>query len=145
MNAIDLLRRDHDKMKVLMTRATTADGEGRREALLEELRSELVAHERIEEEIFYPPLRDNPKTHDIILEGYEEHHVADVILDELLETPADTDVWKAKMKVLKESIEHHIEEEEGEMFKKARKVFSDAELEQLGDRMEAVKRDAKSE
>jgi hemerythrin superfamily protein len=139
MNAIDLLERDHGKMKMLMNRATSADGEGRREELLSELRSQLVAHERMEEEVFYPPLREAKKTHDIVLEGYEEHHVADLILDELLETPADTDVWHAKMKVLKENIEHHIEEEEGDMFKKARKVLSESELDELGTRMEAVR------
>ena len=144
MNAIDLIQRDHEKMKVLMTRAVTADAGERREELLEKLRIELVAHERMEEEIFYPPLRDNPKTHDIVLEGYEEHHVADLILDELLETPADTDVWHAKMKVLKENIEHHMHEEEDEMFKKARKVFTEAELEDLGRRMEAIKQEAKT-
>ena len=145
MNAIDLIKRDHDRMKVLMTRAVTAEGESRREELLAQLRTELVAHERMEEEVFYPPLRDDPKTHDIILEGYEEHHVADMILDELLETPADTDVWHAKMKVLKENIEHHMEEEEHEMFGKARKVFTEAQLEQLGERMAGVQREAKSE
>jgi hypothetical protein len=142
MNAIDLLERDHERMKALMTRATTANGEERREELLSELRTQLVAHERMEEEVFYPPLRDEKKTHDIVLEGYEEHHVADLILDELLETPADTDVWHAKMKVLKESIEHHIKEEEEEMFKKARKVLSETELEELGTQMEAVRDEA---
>jgi hemerythrin superfamily protein len=142
MNAIELLQRDHAKMKTLLTRATTANGEERREDLLSELRSHLVAHERMEEEVFYPPLRDTPKTHDIVLEGYEEHHVADLILDELLETPADTDVWHAKMKVLQESLEHHIHEEEDDMFKKARKVLSESELEELGTRMEAVREEA---
>jgi hemerythrin superfamily protein len=145
MNAIDLLKRDHERMKTLMTRAVTAGGESRREELIERLMTDLVAHERMEEEVFYPPLRDNPKTHDIVLEGYEEHHVADVILNELLETPADTDIWHAKMKVLQESIEHHIKEEEDEMFKKARKVFSDAELEELGQRMEALQKDSKGD
>jgi len=142
MNAIDLLERDHERMKALMTRATAANAEERREELLSELRSQLVAHERMEEEVFYPPLRDEKKTHDIVLEGYEEHHVADLILDELLETPADTDIWHAKMKVLKESIEHHIKEEEEEMFAKARKVLSEAELEELGTQMEAVRDEA---
>ena len=142
MNALELLKRDHDRMKVLLTRALTAGAEERREDLLGHLHRDLVTHERMEEELLYPKLRDNPRTRDIVLEGYEEHHVADQILDELLETPADTDIWKAKMKVLKESIEHHIKEEEEEMFKKARKVLSDAELETIGEQMAAMKRDA---
>ena len=145
MNAIDLLTKDHKHLKTLLARAATAKGEERREELIETLRSELVAHERMEEEVFYPPLRDNSKTHDIVLEGYQEHHVADLILDELLELPADSEMWQPKVKVLQENIEHHIEEEEGEMFKKARKILSDEELEQLGARMEAVKKEALSE
>jgi hemerythrin superfamily protein len=145
MNAIDLMTKDHKHLKTLLTRAVTAQGEERREELIDTLRTELVAHERMEEEVFYPQLRDNKKTHDIVLEGYEEHHVADLILDELLDMPADTDMWQAKVKVLKENIEHHIEEEEGDMFKKARKVLSEEELEQLGTRMEAVKREAMAE
>jgi hypothetical protein len=145
MNAIDLLTRDHKHLKTLLARAVTAQGEERREELIETLRSELVAHERMEEEVFYPPLRDNKKTHDIVLEGYQEHHVADLILDELLELPADSEMWQPKVKVLQENIEHHIEEEEGEMFKKARSILSDEELEQLGTRMEAVKKEALAE
>ncbi len=145
MNAIDLLTKDHKHLKTLLTRAEIAKAEDRREELIQEIRSELVAHERMEEEVFYPPLRENKKTHDIVLEGYQEHHVADLILDELLEMPTDAEMWQAKMKVLKENVEHHIEEEEDEMFKKARKVLSDEQLEQLGTRMEAVKRDALGE
>ena len=145
MNAIDLMTRDHKTLKTLLTRVVIAKGEERREELIEKLRAELVAHERMEEEVFYPPLRENKKTHDIVLEGYEEHHVADLILDELLDMPVDAEMWQAKAKVLKENIEHHIEEEEGEMFKKARKVLSEEQLEQLGARMEAVKKEALGE
>ena len=145
MNAIDLLTKDHKHLKTLLARAVTAKSDERREELIETLRSELVAHERMEEEVFYPPLRDNKKTHDIVLEGYQEHHVADLILDELLELPTDSEMWEPKVKVLKENIEHHIEEEEDDMFKKARKVLSDEQLEDLGTRMEAVKREALSE
>ncbi len=145
MNAIDLLTKDHKHLKALLNKTVKAKGDEKREELIETLRSELVAHERMEEEVFYPPLRDNKKTHDIVLEGYQEHHVADLILDELLELPTDSEMWEPKVKVLKENIEHHIEEEEDEMFKKARKVFSDEQLEDLGTRMEAVKREALAE
>jgi hypothetical protein len=63
-----------------------------------------------------------------VLEGYEEHHVADVLLDELLDVPPDTDLWKAKVKVLKENVEHHMDEEEDELFKGARAVLDREEL-----------------
>ena len=145
MNAIDLLTKDHKHLKTLLTRAMIAEGQERREELIEALRAELVAHERMEEEVFYPPLRDNKKTHDIVLEGYQEHHVADLILDELLETPPDAEMWQAKVKVLKENIEHHIEEEEHDMFKKARKVLSEQDLERLGEEMEALKKETLSQ
>jgi hemerythrin superfamily protein len=134
--------KDHKTLRTLLTRIVTANGEERREELVEKLRVELVAHERMEEEVFYPPLRDNKKTHDIVLEGYQEHHVADLILDELVELPPGNEMWHAKANVLKENVEHHIEEEENEMFPKARKVLSEDQLEELGARMEAVKKEA---
>ncbi len=141
MDALQLLKEDHDKMKKLLGEgeSTTERAEKTRADLLRRIVEELTVHERIEEEIFYPALKEHPKAKEVVLEGYEEHHVADVLLDELLDMPEDTDEWHAKVKVLQENIEHHIEEEEGEMFKAARKVLDREELEQLGERMEAVK------
>ena len=99
----------------------------------------MLIHERIEEEIFYPALKSHPKARDIVLEGYEEHHVVDEIMGELEETDVTDETWGAKFKVMKENIEHHIEEEEGEMFKQARQVFEADELEELGARMMELK------
>ena len=90
----------------------------------------------------YPRLRDEKKAREEVLEGYEEHHVADVILDELLDVPPETELWKAKVKVLKENVEHHMDEEEDELFKKARAVLNRDELESMGERMERIKRSA---
>ena len=98
-----------------------------------------MIHERIEEEVFYPALKEHPKARDIALEGYEEHHVVDEIMGELEATDVTDETWSAKFKVMKENIEHHIEEEEGEMFKQARQIFDDAELEDLGKRMNELK------
>ena len=144
MNALDLMHKDHKELKEMLERVGDTTGAQGRERLLDKIRSELVAHERMEEEVFYPALKSHKNAKDIVLEGYEEHHVVDVILDELLDVPPDTDLWKAKMKVLKENIEHHIKEEEGEMFKKARSVFERDELNDLGERMAAVKEEAKA-
>jgi hypothetical protein len=96
----------------------------------------------MEEEVLYPRLRDEKKTHEPVLEGYEEHHVADVLLDELLDVPPETDLWKAKVKVLKENVEHHMDEEEDELFKGARAALDREELKRLGERMEQIKRSA---
>jgi hypothetical protein len=141
MNAISLLKADHDKVKKMLDEgeSTTERGVKTRTELLAELKAELTIHERIEEEIFYPALKSHPKATDIVLEGYEEHHVVDEIMGELEETDVSDETWSAKFKVMKENIEHHIEEEEGEMFKQARSVFDTDELETLGARMMELK------
>jgi iron-sulfur cluster repair protein YtfE (RIC family) len=139
VNALDLIKTDHDKMKDLLEEALDTDQPRERVDLLHQIRSELMAHERMEEDIFYPALREYAKAKEIVLEGYEEHHVIDMILDELLDVPEESEQWKAKLKVLQENIEHHIEEEEGEMFKKAKQAFEKEQLEELGQKMQATK------
>jgi hemerythrin-like domain-containing protein len=141
MNAISLLEEDHRKMKKLLSEleSTTERGVKTREELFGKVKEELTVHETIEEEIFYPALKDHPKTKEITLEAYEEHHVVDMVLAEIEGVAYDDERWGAKFKVMKENIEHHIEEEENEMFKQARQVFSGDELEALGERMAARK------
>jgi len=136
LNALDLIKDDHKRLKEMFKRAMEANDAAARAELLDEIRAELVAHERMEEDIFYPALRAaTEKANDIVLEGYEEHHVIDVILDEMFTVPEEAEQWGAKLKVLHENLEHHIEEEEGEMFKRARKSMSDEALEELGRKM----------
>ena len=141
MDALELIKQDHKRLKKLLEETLEAQGTDR-EARMDHLRTELVAHERMEEEVFYPRLKQEQKAREEVLEGYEEHHVADVLLDELLEVPAETDLWKAKVKVLKENVEHHMDEEESELFKKARAVLDRDELNRLGDQMAEIKRSA---
>jgi len=147
MDAIALLKADHDKVKKLLAdgESTTERGEKTRTELFATIKGEMFVHERIEEEIFYPELKAHPKAKDIVLEGYEEHHVVDEIMRELEALDVTDETWGAKFKVMKENIEHHIEEEEGEMFKQARSVFDRQELEDLGTRMEALKMRATEE
>ena len=142
VNAIDLLEDDHRKVKKMLAEGeeTTERAEVTRSALYATLRREMEAHERIEEEIFYPALKAHPRARDIVLEGFEEHHVVDEIMGELGETDVTDETWAAKFKVMKENIEHHIDEEEGEMFSEARKAFEHDELEALGARMLELKR-----
>ena len=144
MNAITMLKDDHDKVKHLLdrARATTERGVKTRSELFATIKGELTLHETIEEEIFYPALKAHPKAKDIVLEGYEEHHVVDLLMGELEALDVSDETWGAKAIVMKENIEHHIEEEEGEMFKMARSVFETEELEELGSRMEARKESA---
>src|SRR5687768_4901601 len=141
MDALSLLKADHDKVKKMLAEGeeTTERAEKTRTELFETLKAEMMIHERIEEEIFYPALKSHPKAKDIVLEGYEEHHVVDEIMGELEALDVTDETWGAKFKVMKENIEHHIEEEEGEMFKTARSVFDRQELEDLGARMLELK------
>jgi hemerythrin superfamily protein len=147
MDAIALLKADHDKVKKLLTEleTTTERGVKTRAELFATIKGELTVHEIIEEEIFYPELKAHPKAKDIVLEGYEEHHVVDLLMGELESLPVDDETWGAKALVMKENIEHHIQEEEGEMFRTARQVFDKAELDALGGRMETRKLEAKRE
>ena len=144
MNAITLLEADHRKVKKLLNEleSTTERGVKTRSELFATIKGELTLHEIVEEEIFYPELKAHPKAEDIVLEGLEEHHVVDLLMGELEALDVSDETWGAKATVMKENIEHHIEEEEGEMFPQARQVFDSAELDDLGSRMEARKQSA---
>ena len=147
MDAIAMLKADHDKVKKLLTalESTTERGVKTRQELFATIKGELSVHEVIEEEIFYPALKSHPKAKDIVLEGYEEHHVVDLLMGELEALAVSDETWGAKANVMKENVEHHIEEEEGEMFKQARAVFDRQELEDLGARMAERKATAQKE
>jgi hypothetical protein len=125
--------------------ATPERAEKTRTDMLQTLKQELTVHETIEEEILYPALKEFAKTKDIALEGYEEHHVVDEIMAELEATPVDDETWGAKLTVMKENLEHHIEEEETDMFPKAHKVMDEADLNDLGKRMAARKEELEAE
>jgi hypothetical protein len=143
MDAMELLKKDHEQVKKLLEQidSTTERGVKTREELFTRFKSEMTVHERIEEEIFYPRLTEQAKTKEIALEGYEEHHVVDMVMAELDDVPFDDETWGAKFTVMKENIEHHVEEEEGEMFKLARQALEKEELMELGERMEARKKE----
>jgi hemerythrin-like domain-containing protein len=141
VDALKLLREDHEKVKRMLDRleSTTERGMKTREELFLKIKEELTVHEAIEEEIFYPALKEHAKAKEIVLEAYEEHNVVDMVMAELERTPFDDETWGAKATVMKENIEHHIEEEEGEMFKQARDLFDRETLEALGAEMESRK------
>jgi hemerythrin HHE cation binding domain-containing protein len=141
MDAIALLKADHEKMRKLLTEleSTTERGVKTRQELFSTIKGELTLHEVIEEEIFYPELKAHPKSEDSVLEGFQEHHVVDLLMGELEALDVADETWGAKAKVMQENVEHHMEEEEGEMFRQARQAFDRAELEDLGSRMEQRK------
>ena len=138
---IALLEADHRRFEKLLEegeQTTERAVKGRRE-ILDTLISELNVHEAIEEQILYPALKPHAEARHVVLEGFEEHHVADVVLNELKSVATDSEKWAAKFKVLKESITHHIKEEERMMFPAARGVLAREELLALGARMRVLK------
>jgi hemerythrin-like domain-containing protein len=137
LDALQMLEQDHRRFETLLAQGeeTTERAVKGRTQLLDTLTRELNAHEMKEEKFLYPMLEAYPEAKTIVLEGYQEHHVADVIVKELHQVAADDEQWGAKFKVLKENIEHHIQEEEGEMFRIARAVVPREELVALGGRM----------
>jgi len=142
MNAFTLLKTDHETVAGILAsiEETTERAVKGRDELFTRLKQELDVHAKIEEEIFYPALEDADETRDVTLEAYEEHRLVKQLLAELETEPKDTEEWTAKFTVLKENIEHHVEEEEGEMFKKARQVLSEEEIEALGNQLQEAKR-----
>lgn len=146
MNAFEVLKADHEKVAGIMERIdeTTERALKTREELFTQLKSELDLHAQIEEQIFYPALEGKEESREITLEAYEEHTLVKQLLTELEAEPKDDEQWTAKFTVLKENVEHHVEEEEGEMFKKARKVLSSEEINELGNRLQKAKQQGKS-
>jgi hemerythrin-like domain-containing protein len=144
MDALTLLTNDHRRLEGLLDELepTTERAVKTRQELFDRVRTELTVHEIIEEEIFYPTLQQHPKARDIVLEGYEEHEVVDHVMGQLEGLSVEDETWGPKAKVMIENIRHHIEEEEGEMFVKARQVFDRAELDELGRAMEERKAEA---
>lgn len=136
MNAIDLLKEQHQEVKALFEQIEQAEGE-EKQLLFQDLADNLAAHATIEEKLFYPAAYAK-KTKQLLTEAVEEHLAMKRILADLIEMMLDHDNFDAKLKVLKEQVEHHVEEEEGELFKAARKEIGAAELEGLGLQMKEL-------
>ena len=137
MDAFKLLKTDHQKVSDLFKRIESGSGQAKAQ-LFAQLKNELDVHAHIEEAIFYPALENKEPSRDITLEAYEEHKVVKDLLAELAAGPLNEE-WDAKLTVLKENVEHHVEEEEGELFSKARQVLSSNQINELGDQMQAEK------
>jgi hypothetical protein len=142
MNAFELLKQDHEKVSGIFEKLepTTERAVKTRQELFEKLRQELEVHAEIEEQIFYPVLKKAAETREITMEAFEEHKLVKQLLDEMSALDVDSEQWTAKLTVLKENVEHHVEEEEGEMFKSAREVLTKDQIDDLGARMEAAKK-----
>jgi iron-sulfur cluster repair protein YtfE (RIC family) len=140
MNALELLKEDHDRVDKLFQQVK-ADEDADHTDTFEQIKTELEIHTHIEETIFYPRLVEDgdEELKDITLEGIEEHRQAKMFLRELANLTDDSEKFKPKLKVLMEDIEHHVQEEEGEMFTMIREQFDEATLQELGKEMEKEK------
>ena len=138
MNAFQLLKNDHQIVSGLFDQIESASGQAKTQ-LFNRLKSELDVHALIEEKIFYPALENKKESREITLEAYEEHKVVKDLLAELANGSSADEEWDAKLKVLRENVDHHVDEEEGELFDKANDVLSDEDLERIGEDMEAEK------
>lgn len=141
-NAIAMLKSDHATVKRLLRELNSTTAPKMREQLVAKIEREVKTHAQLEEEIFYPAFKAAAeKTDDVSLfyEAAEEHHLVDIELPSLKAANPKSHEFEAKAKVLLDLLEHHIKEEEGEMFVAARKLFSEDQLRELGDLMKARK------
>lgn len=143
MNAIDLLKDDHARVKSILSELSDSTERGikKRTELLAKLEMEVTIHTQLEEKILYPAFKaEGGKEQDVLyFEAKEEHRTVDsLVLPDLKKTDPGTLEFSGRVKVVKELLEHHIEEEEKEMFPQAKKLLGKAKLEELGAQMETM-------
>jgi iron-sulfur cluster repair protein YtfE (RIC family) len=141
MNAIELLKEDHDTVDALFQKVKATEEDSEKQELFQQIKQELEVHTHIEETIFYPYLMENgdEELQDITKEGIEEHHQVKMFLREIENLTDDSEKLDPKLQVMMEDVEHHVQEEEGEMFKMCEKQFDAQVLEELGAQMEEEK------
>lgn len=143
MDAIAVLTSDHDEVRGLFEQfkqAKEADDSARMHELQKQIFSELETHTRIEEDIFYPAVRelDEEELTETVAEGIQEHHVVKILMREIEEVTGD-ETFESKMTVLIENVEHHAEEEETDLFPDVREKMGEPRLQELGAQLEAAK------
>lgn len=141
MDAIKLIKADHRKVEQLFKEF---EGLGERatkskQKIADQICLELQLHAHIEEQVFYPVLREKCQAEEIVLEGYEEHETVKFVIEELQGIGPDHERFDVRVKVLKELVEHHVEEEEETMLPLAEKLLGKDVLIELGQQMEALK------
>jgi iron-sulfur cluster repair protein YtfE (RIC family) len=141
MKATEMLKKQHREVEDLFSQVKKAHGSSDRQALLEQIENKLRAHMMIEETIFYPAVAEEvttKKMQQMVPEAYEEHHVVQLVLDELPEVDLEDERFEAKMTVLEELVQHHVEEEEETMFPAAEKALGAEALKDLAEQMQAA-------
>ena len=142
MDALTFLKQQHREVEKLFEMADKAESDREKESIFLQIADDLAIHATLEEKIFYPAVLSE-KTDDLLQEALQEHLQAKRLLADMLDMDPADKRFEAKMKVLKEEIEHHVEEEEDEMFVKVKKEQSKEQLEELGLQMEAMWKELK--
>src|SRR5438309_11854164 len=138
MNALEILKQDHQKVKELFHEAIRGE-QNKRKDLFDKLDTALEIHAYIEETVFYPAIEQHEELKDMVAEALEEHQEVKMLLEEIEELGSESHDCGARLQELMESVEHHVAEEEGEMFAKVREVFDERELEELGNQLNSAK------
>ncbi len=141
---IDLLLQDHEKVRDLFEQIEEDEEGENREELFPELESELQMHMELEEKFFYPVLQQAEDAREKALEAYEEHNVAKTVLGELEKLKMDDERWQAKMNVLHEIVNHHLEEEEKNTFKMAKKILEKDQIQEITQQIQEQKTEKKA-
>jgi hemerythrin superfamily protein len=136
MNAIELLESQHREVEDLFEEIEDSDDLDTKADLFEQLADKLAIHAAIEEHQFYPAVKEK-RTEDILLESLQEHLAMKRVLADLLDNNVEDETFDAQLTVLKETVSHHVEEEESDLFPKVRKVLSKDQLEAVGQAMSA--------
>jgi hemerythrin superfamily protein len=140
MTILDDIKADHDEAKSLLKTILATEEAAERAELFKEFRKKMTAHNRSEEKVFYHRLEASEDARSEALEAEVEHETTDRLIEDLSRMRAkDSDKWTARCTVLQELLEHHIEEEESEVFPAARKLFDRAALEKMGEAFLAEK------
>src|SRR6476619_7517121 len=123
MDALELLKTDHKNVKELFKKAEASKKPKQQKQLFEQIKAELETHTHIEETVFYPAIAKKEDLKDMVAESLEEHKQVKTLLREMESLTSDSEKFEPKLKVLMENVEHHaVEEEEGKMFPKIRKI-----------------------
>lgn len=140
VDAIKLLKSQHDEVEALFEEYEKAEADGEKLEIFKKIADNLAAHATIEEKVFYPAAygEGEEDLEDLLREAVEEHLGIKRIIADLVEMQPSDENFDAKVKVLKEQVEHHVEEEEGELFPKAKKELDAADLEVMGAEMEEM-------
>ena len=147
MNIFDIIVHDHENVKTIIQKlltSTTRAGKTREQQFMK-LRDELSQHMFAEEQLFYPFLMDHADDREPVHEALEEHRSARIVLSDVESTPVEDESWHPKLKVLHEQIDHHIQEEESDIFELAHEFIDEDMAQDLGQKFQGLKKEARAE